>query len=202
MSKRIDVKEFLQQRPLSWSAISSFAYDPEQWYKRYILNEKQPETIEMLFGKALATSIENGKPLAPVTIVGTCEHPFKVMFSGVPLIGFADSFCTKTFRKLAEYKSGKKAWDQSRVDQHGQISMYLLMNFITNKVPPEEVECFLEWVPTEETGDFKIQFTTTPPTVHQFKTKRTMIDILNFGAYINSTVDAMQKYCDDKQLSP
>lgn len=209
MVNKINVKEFLQTRPLSWSALSSFEYDPEQWYKRYILNEKMPETIEMIFGKVLANSIENGKPLVPVTIIHpekivkgeNVEHPFKVVFNGIPLIGFVDTFCHRTFRKLGEFKSGKKPWDQKRVDEHGQIDMYLLQNFITNKVPPGDVECFLEWVPTEETGDFKIQFV-KPINIHHFKTKRTMVDILNFGARINSTVEAMQRYVDEKSLSP
>ena len=194
----MNIKEFLQTRPLSWSAISSWEYDPEQWYKRYILNEKEPDSAAMLFGKELANSIENDKPLVPVTIIGKAEHQFKVVFNGIPLVGFVDNFCVETFRKLGEYKSGVKAWDQERADDHGQITMYLMMNYITNKVPPEEVECFLEWVPTEETGDFKVKFK-EPVEVHKFHTKRTMTDIIRFGARINATVEAMQKYVDQKE---
>lgn len=194
-----DVKELLKKRPLSWSAISSFEWDKEQWYKRYVLGEKDPESREMLFGKALATSIEKGQPLAPVTIIGKAEHPFKVTFNGIPLIGFADNFCLNTYRKLGEYKSGKKAWDQKRVDEHGQLTMYMLMNYITNKVQPEEVDCFLEWVPTEETEDFDIKFV-EPITVHHFNTKRTMRDIIMFGDRINKTVNAMQEYVKAHQI--
>lgn len=204
------MKDRFIKRPLSWSQISCWEYSKEDWYNRYILNEKTKESPEMLFGKSLATSIENGKPIAPVTIIHpekivkgeNVEHAFKVMFNGIPLIGFADTFDHKTFKQLGEFKSGKKAWDQKRVDGHGQLDMYLLANYITNKVQPSDVDCFLEWIPTEETGDFKIQFTTTPPTVVHFKTKRTMVDILNFGARINATVEAMQRYVDERQLSP
>lgn len=196
MSK-INVKELLQSRPLSWSAISRFEYNPEEWYQKYILGIVDTDNKEMIFGKLFAKSIEDGKPLAPISIVGKAEHVFKVVFNGIPLIGFVDNFCTETNRKLREYKTGKKPWDQKRVDAHGQIDMYLLMNYITNKVRPEEVECALEWIPTIETGDFKIEFA-YPITVHHFKTKRTLSDIINFGARINSIVNAMQTYVNSK----
>jgi hypothetical protein len=207
MVKKFNIREFLQTRPLSWSALSSFDYDPEQWFKRYILGEKQRENSRMIFGKVIAHSIEMGRPLVPFTIINgepikgkNVEHPFKVMFSGVPLIGFADTFDHVSFKKLGEFKTSEKGWDQTRVDQHGQITMYLLMNYITNKVNPEDVECFLEYAQTYEDSNFKIKFV-KPVKIYHFKTKRTMADILRFGKYINDTIDAMQKYVESRQLS-
>lgn len=201
----MNIRDFLQTRPLSWSAISKFEYDPEEWFRKYILGEKTIETIEMKFGKAFASAIEDGKPLAPVTIIHgpeavpgkNVEYPFKVVLRGIPLVGYADTFDDRKCKRLGEFKTGKKAWDQKRVDEHGQITMYLLMNFIQNKVPPEEVSCFLEWIPTTDTGDFNITFL-EPVTVHPFETKRTMADIINFGKRIESTIDAMQAFVDQK----
>ena len=187
------MKDFLNTRPLSWSAISAFQYDPEQWYRRYWLGIKDPPNKVMEFGKAFGKSIEDGKPMAPVTILSKCEQEFKIVFDGIPLVGFADTFDHKTKKRLGEYKTSARSWSQSRVDDHGQITMYALMNYITNKVKPEECEFFLENVLTEEQGDFSIVLK-QPVKVYHFKTKRTMADILRFAQLIKDTVKAMGEY--------
>lgn len=188
------------KRPLSWSALSSFEYSPEQWYSRYILKEKQDESKEMMFGKSIGKLLETDPTFLPqIQRHSKMEHPFNVVFSGIKLVGYADSFCDKTFRKLSEYKTGKKKWDQKRVDTHGQIDMYLLMNYITNKIDPFEVEVTLVWMPTQETGDFSISFIEPiKENIKAFNTKRTMSDILHFGQFINDSVTEMQKYVDNR----
>lgn len=186
-------KTFDKDRPLSWSAISSFEYDKEQWYRKYVLKQEQEVTPALSFGKAVADSIENGKPLAPVTLHSAVEFRFECEFGGIKLIGFADTFDDKTFRKLGEFKTGKKPWDRKRVDDHGQLTMYLLMNWIMHKVPPEQVEVFLEWMPTKENGDFTMSFVDAKDIRH-FRTKRSMRDILNFGMRIKKTYAEMELY--------
>jgi len=191
------------ERPLSWSAISSFEYDPKQWHDKYVLGKKQKESAEMLFGKKVGERLASDPKYLPfVPRLKKFEHEFKVSFDGIPLIGFADSFCTLTSKKLYEYKTGVKAWDQKRVDMHGQIDMYLLMHFIKEKIRPEEVACKLVWLPTkrEEGGDFKVHISFIEPieeTFKIFKTKRTMSDILRFGERIKSTYKAMQEYVEN-----
>lgn len=190
-------KTFDKSRPLSWSAISSFEYDPEQWYRKYVLNQKDDETKEMIFGKKLATALELGKcDIKDLVekLPHKKEHPFKVMFGKIPLIGFCDDFDDKNFTTLNEVKTGKKPWTQKRADEHGQIDMYLLMNFITNKIRPEDVKCAIHWLPTQENGDFSITFI-EPVKVHTFHTKRTMAQILAFGARINRVYQEMETYC-------
>ncbi len=197
-------KTFDKSRPLSWSSISSFEYNPEQWYKKYVLGETLPITPELIFGKIFADSCEARTPLAPITMLSQMEHPFAVVFGKIPLVGYADTFCKETLKNTGEFKTGVKKWDQKRVDDHGQITMYALMNYITNKVKPDECEFFLEWIPTKkvdiENGDFKgydyrVEFASNPPEVHHFKTKRTMQDLLNFGTYINKVYKEMENYC-------
>lgn len=187
------MKTFDKKRALSWSAISSFEYDKEEWYRKYVLGIKPEDNKEMAFGRKFAQSIESGKPLAPVLTLSAVEHPFQVSFNGIPLIGYADSFCDKTFKKLEEYKTGKKIWDQKRADEHRQIDMYLLMNLITNKIRPEDVECAITWIPTQENGDFSISFV-EPIRVHRFVTKRTTAQVLKFGAYIKNIYKDMELY--------
>lgn len=197
-NKNFKISEFLKNRPLSWSALSSFEYDPEQWYQNYFLGKKPDPSKEMQFGSRFAKSCENREPLAPVTMLCKMEQPFKIVFNQIPLIGFADSFCENSKKGFIEYKTGKKAWTQERADGHGQITMYALMNYVTNKVTPEECTFVLEWIPTIERGDFTIDFV-RPIKVHSFNTKRTTSDILHFGARINKTIKEMEIYVRNHQ---
>ena len=192
----------INKRPLSYSAISSFEYDKEQWYKKYILGEKLKETPELKFGKVFAKSCEDRCPLAPVTLLDKMEHKFSVVFDDIPLVGFADTWDDKTHLEGGEYKTGVQIWNQKRVDEHEQITIYLLMNYITHKINPDSVRYFLEWVPTKKiersNGDFsgedyEIAFV-TPITVRRFETKRTMTDILRYGAKIKRIVKEMEDY--------
>jgi len=185
-----------KDRPFSWSQLASWEWDQEQWYKKYVLGEKEATNKEMAFGKLLAQSLEDGACKIPELVERlpyTKEHPFKVKYGDIILVGFADDFDTKTFKNLNEVKSGKKAWDQKRADEHGQLSFYALMNYITNKVKPEDMVIKLHWVPTIETGSFEIQFK-QPIEVHTFTVKLTMKDILNMGARINRTIKEMESY--------
>ena len=187
---------FNKDRALSWSAISSFHYDPEQWYKKYVLLEPQEGSKEMDFGKEVGKKLETDPTFLPqIERLSKMEHPFNVVFNGIKMVGYADSFCDKTNRRLSEFKTGKKAWDQKRVDEHGQITLYCLMNYITTKVKPEEMDITLVWMPTQENGDFSISFVEPiEKNIKQFKTKRTMKDILMFATYINDTIKDMESY--------
>lgn len=185
-------------RPFSWSQLSSFEYDKEQWYKRYFIGEEFYETEEMKFGKMIGEKLASDPTFLPdVPRHSKFEHGFKVMFGKICLVGYGDSFCAITKRKLAEYKTGVKEWTQKRADEHGQIDMYLLMHYITEKIKPEEVECELVWLPTErkENGDFKVNIKLVEPVVpRRFRTKRTMTDILAFGSRINRIYKEMEQY--------
>ena len=203
-NKPFNIYEFLKKRPLSWSAISSFEYDPEQWYKRYILGEKTPENAEMKFGKFIGEKIATDPTFMPfVPRLGKHEHELRVMFGKIALIGFMDDFCAVSRKKMYELKTGVKEWDQKRVDEHGQITLYNLLHYITEKVKPEDMENTLIWLPTKRTenGNFEVKIEFVEPiekTMKIFKTKRTMADILQFGARINRIVGEMNKYVLDK----
>lgn len=199
----MNLRQFFDGRPLSWSSLSSFEYDPEGWYRKYILGQKDPDTKELIFGKAFAKSIEDGTCVVPGLLEALAkkkEQGFSIVFQGIKMVGFADAFDDTTLKVIDEVKTGKKAWDQKRVDDHGQITLYALFNFVTNKIRPEDTKFALYWVPTEENGKFEIDFV-KPVRFIQFDTKRTTLDIIKFGQYILSTVDRMQAFCDAKDLS-
>lgn len=196
MANKKETKHSWKDKPLSWSAISSFMYDPEQWYKKYVLDQKQDQTVEMEFGKTIGKMLEtDAKYLPQIPRHSKMEHQFKCKFGDIELVGYADTFCDKTFKKLSEFKTGKRAWDQKRVDTHGQIDMYLLMNWIMNKIKPEEVEISLVWMPTQDNGDFSISFVEPiEQNIKIFKTKRRMADVLRFGVMIKNIYKQMELY--------
>lgn len=200
------VKKF-KERPLSWSSLSSWEWDKKEWAKKYLDGIELPPGPELIFGKAFADSIENGTCVVPELLSALQkkkEHEFKCKFGNIELIGYGDAFCDDTFRILDEVKTGVKEWDQKRVEQHGQLTMYCLQNFIINKVKPEEMDINLFWIPTEkkelENGDFggfdySIDFK-YPITVERFKTSRTLSDIINFGIYIKKIHQEMLAFAE------
>ena len=189
-----------KERPYSWSQHSSFIYSHEQWYSKYILGEISATSPEMEFGKFIGGKLEKDPAFLPqIKRNNVMEHEFKCMFGKIPLVGYADSFCTFTNKLLEEYKTGVKKWDQKRVDDHGQLTMYLLMHYIITKTRPEDVLITLWWMPTKriENGDFTIKINFIEPieeNIKSFSTKRTTKDILKFGALINKTYKEMEMY--------
>lgn len=183
-----------RKRPLSWSAISSFEYSPEQWYKKYVLGEEEAPSPQMQFGKEAGEQIAKNPKYIPYLRRGKrFEYEIKATFNKIPLIGFIDSYTPHT--DLEEYKTGERKWDQKRADQHGQIDMYLLLLYLKHKVHPSKVKCRIHWLATHEAGNFRVYYTNTyTPVITVFETKRTMKDLLKFGARINRTVKEMQAY--------
>ncbi len=189
-----DIFAFLKARPLSWSAISCFEWNPDEWYRRYVLGEREAPTKEMLFGSMIGKKVEKDPSFLPAVVRHSrMEYPFKGVFSKYPLVGFADSLCGETFGKLAEYKTGKKPWDQKRADSHGQLDMYALMNYMMNGVRPQDLEITLVWLPTEETPEGAIRLV-EPISPVAIRTRRTMRQALEFGVRIERTVMLMQDY--------
>lgn len=190
----------LNSRPLSWSSISSFEYDPKEWARKYLEGKETPPSAEMVFGSKVGKKLETDLTFLPmIPRYSKMEHPFNVKMGDILLTGYADSLCTLTNKKLAEYKTGVKKWDQKRVNQHGQIDMYLLMHYITTRVKPEEVEVLLIWLPTQrrESGTFEVDISFVEPIedhIKFFKAKRSMVDILKFAGYIKAVVEKMRTY--------
>lgn len=199
-----------RNRPLSHSQLNTWAYSKEDWYNKYILNKPIEPSPEMEFGKKFAEAIENGKPLAPVTLLPAVEHKFEFIFSGIHCVGYADTFDNVTFKQLGEYKTGNKIWDKKRVDDHEQFDFYCLGNYIINKVKPDDMSLFLECVQTKKTphrssglskkGEYTISLK-KPIKVYRFETKRTMADMLKFCNKIKKTVKEMEEFCKEKALS-
>lgn len=190
-------------RDYSWSQHSSFLWNPPDWHSKYILELPQRDSAELRFGKLFADSCEARDPIAPVTLLSKVEHAFKENHDDITLIGYADTIDDTTFKHIGEFKTGVKAWDQKRVDEHGQITFYCLLNFLQNKVPPQDVKLFLEWVPTRKLHNkdgftYEIIFRDFDPVPVHFETTRTMRDVLRLGREIRETRKLMEEYALSK----
>lgn len=211
--KKFDLKTiYHKDRPLSWSAISSFEWNKGQWYRKYVLKELPEDTPELLFGKMIDERIQAEPDFLPELVrYPVLQHEMRTEFNGIPLLGFADAYRPRVrpaknrsseCAAIRDYKTGRKPWDQKRADETGQLTMYLFMLWLRDKTKPEEVEGYIDWLPTH-IEDGKIAFI-EPVTIHTFKTKRTMREVLAFGQRIKDTWVQMEQYCQreaDKELT-
>lgn len=191
-----------EERPLSWSAISSFEWNPTQWYKKYVLKELPIDTPELRFGSMIDKKVQDDPTFLPELVrYPVLQHEMRTIFDGIPLLGFADTYRPRVrpakgreslTAALRDYKTGRKPWDQKRANETGQLTMYLLMLWQQHKIRPEDVECYIDWLPTH-IKDGEIAFI-EPVKIHTFKTKRTMHELLTFGQRIKDTYAAMEEY--------
>jgi hypothetical protein len=215
-NKTFDIRKFLATRPLSWSALSSFEYDKEQWFETYILGKRQ-ESPEMTFGSIVDKKIQTDPSFLPkLPRYPLMQYKMNAVFNGIPLTGLPDGLSlnsvetenTKGYKVfwdkgyiLSDYKTGRKAWDKKRADETGQLTMYLFLLYILHKEKPEQFRCFIHWLPTvkHEAGDFtvKVDFHDGihgEDGIKTIETKRTMADLLKFGERINKVIKEMEQY--------
>lgn len=183
-------------RPLSHSQLSTFEYNPEEWYRRYILGEKQEPNPAMLFGSKVGDSIGTPESMVPdLNPPGVKEYELRANIGDIFLIGFADHYCPDT-KTLHENKTSdnKEKWNQKTVDSHSQLTMYALLLFLQDKVAPKDVSITLNYIPTRAVGfDFELP---DPPEFYQYHTKRTNLQVVEYVNYIKTTVDKMNEYID------
>lgn len=196
MNKSFSIYIFLKQRPLSWSAISSFEWDPEQWYRRYVLGIEEDPTEELKFGKYVGDMLQKSKDfMKSIPRLSVFEHEMRATLKTkkglIPMLGFMDAH--EPILDMDEYKTGKKPWTQERADTHGQIDMYLLLHFLLTKTAPEKMRVRIFWMPTKLNGDFTISFVGADNAIC-FHTKRTTRQVLEFATRIKKTVEAMEQY--------
>ena len=183
-----------KERPLSWSAISSWEYNKEQWAKKYLDNIKEPANPAMLFGHLIGQAIAQKHSQAPKVPHGSVwEYKMVAKVGNIPLLGYADSF-EPSPPIMDEYKThGVNGWSQKRVDEHGQFTMYALLLYLQDKIHPKDLGIRLSAIPVRSKNDFSMEVNNDLP-ILTFETKRTMADILRFGAYIKAVVKDMKSY--------
>lgn len=145
----------LPKSHLSYSAISLWQKNKEQFRAKYYENEPQAETAEMIFGKKIAKLLEEkpkDKILRKVPRYRRSEQRIEIYVGHVPVLGYIDTFAP---RKCAfrEYKTGhtradgSAPWNAVAVLKHDQLPFYsLLIKLWRGKVTEL---CHLDWLETE-----------------------------------------------------
>lgn len=197
-----ETKEALEKflkRPLSWSSISQFRYDPSIWYDKYINGAKQRPTGPIVFGKNVGERLASEPTFLPeVPRLKEYEHELKVDLGGIQCIGYLDNFDLEN-RAFAEFKTGKN-WTQKKAESHGQIDMYCAMIYLKHGIKPEELDIKLIWLPTEQRL-LKTDFVKDMQPV-VFPIKKTMRDILTFMVEVQKTHKEMLEYIETYLQQP
>ncbi len=185
-----------KKRPLSWSSISQFRYDPEIWYDKYILGKKSRVTGPIVFGKNVGERLASEQDFLPdVPRLKEYEHELLVKIGKIECIGFLDNFDLDD-KCFSEFKTGKK-WTQEKADKHGQIDMYAAMIYLKYGIKPEDLKISLIWLPTEEQQDFRTDFVKDMKPVI-FPVKKTLKEVLIFMAEIQVIHKEMLEYIRSK----
>lgn len=186
-----------KERSVSWSQLSSFKYSKDQWANKYIYGHTESANNGMLYGNVVGDSLGTPESLVPNLnpyLVGIKEYELKVKLNKHQLVGYCDHYCPNTLT-LNENKTSQKLtrWDQTEVDNHGQLTMYALMLYLKEGTKPENLNMWLNFIPVKEGGDFQLDLV-SPDLFHRFQTKRTTMQCLQFGADIDKQLKEMEKY--------
>lgn len=182
-------------RPLSYSQLSCWEYNKDEWYERYILNKKTPANSAMRAGTLIGDSIGTDKSLVPLlTPPGVKEYELRASLGNIHIVGFCDHYCPDT-RILHENKTStsRLKWNQKSVDTHKQLDMYALMLFLTHDVLPDDLTIYLNYIPVIEGPDMRY-YLPNPVEHYTFETKRTAEQLVAMTQYIEKTVWDMCAY--------
>lgn len=203
-NKSFDIYKFLETRPLSYSALNAFSDDewgnPEKWYQSYILGIKQSSKY-LDFGNYVDKKFQSDPTFLPtIPRIGKFQHKMEAVLilqkRKIPLIGFADQH--KPIKRIAtrDLKTGKQGayqWNQKKADTTEQLTFYALLHWLCDGIRSEDIDFYIDWVPTYEKADLKIDFV-KPIVPVTFKTKRTMAQVIALCSKIERTLEEMQEY--------
>lgn len=146
----LQIKLILPKPWLSWSSINCWMTNPERFRREYFENAEKLDTKFLRFGKGIAKLIEEGKhtELLPDLIVyDSPEYEMRVEVLGVPMLAYIDTY-NSVDNVFREYKTGKHAWTQAKVQKHDQLTLYAtLLKHLKGQMPEY---CDLDWIETRE----------------------------------------------------
>lgn len=184
-------------RPMSWSQVSSWEYNPRGWFNKYISGIKEPSNPAMEFGNLVGDTLGLPTSMVPLLnphLVGIKEYELSPSLGKIKLTGFCDHYCPKVLT-LNENKTSQntKKWNQKSVNEHGQLTLYSLMIYLQNGTKPEDLTIKLNYIPVAQGQDFHI-YLPDPDTFHIYPTKRTTQEALQFGADLIKLRKTMEDY--------
>ena len=188
----------LHSKPLSWSAISSYEYDKEQWAKKYLEGVTTPASPQMLFGNVVGNKLAKDPTYLPVVLRYDAFEPcLTATLDGIPLIGYFDSLDTKEYH-FYEYKtsSNKDKWTHKSANLHGQILFYLTLIYLNTKRLPEMIKIKLFYIPVISDDNFKLGVNESG--IQSFEIKHTTTEMLKFMKKIKKIYKAMENMAKNK----
>jgi hypothetical protein len=148
-------KIILPKPHLSYSQMSMWLRNKDQYRERYYLNGPSFETRESIFGKTTAKMLEDGvkdKVLDRVPRYHFKEYRIEQEICGIPFLAVLDSF-QKSTGSILEYKTSKNPWTPLMVQKHLQLDVYsLLVKLLHGYVDPWTK---LVWIETEYTPELQ-----------------------------------------------
>ena len=152
----------------------------------------------MDFGSQIELKFQEDPTFLPKIPRGeVLQHELIGIYNGIRLIGKPDILSFKNDKFLADLKTGRSPWSQSKADTTGQLTFYAFLLWINYKVKPEDFKMAIYWLPTMEDKDFKVQMVKDAK-VEVFKTKRTMRDVLLFVKKMEVILKEMESYAQSR----
>lgn len=164
-------KEFFETKEIIfgstlWNMIELWEYHDTEMIVDKVMRDFYGEVVvDPRKEKIVRQSIENiqGNPefiqkVQEMSFDFWSEMETKMMrfIDDVCLIGFADN-TTADWKMIKEFKTGKWAWTQSKVDEHWQLDFYCLMTYLEKWYLPDDVE--LTWFQTKDDWNWGITIT-------------------------------------------
>jgi len=191
----------LPKEHLSWSSLTLWESSKKSWWKRYVLGEKMFETKHLKKGKEFAEAVENDESedliidsmLPYLQKCDVMEARIEALFPNdffpdLKLLGFKDT--ATGFEIFREYKTGSLPWDQKKVDLHGQLAFYGLIDSYNGAEKP--AKCFLDWFEVIKKKDSKeVEFTGK---FESFERKLKKSDLTNMEKRIKKALKEMAEY--------
>lgn len=146
------MKYILPQDHLSYSSLDLWSRDKDAFRRRYYEGIKLPDSIFTLYGREVHQQIDTDPSFADIRLP-VSEHRMTVSISGVPILGYIDTYDPET-HAFGEYKSGTRKpngdprWTQVDVQKHDQLVFYSLL--IKEKYGVSINRTYLVWLETEK----------------------------------------------------
>lgn len=136
----------LPKRYLSYSQMKLWLDNKEAYRRRYYDGVEEPKSPELMFGSEMAKGLEDGTIAVPGLVrYPVAEWRYSGDIGGVPFAAYLDTFWPDR-HKFREYKTGKVAWTQKKVEEHMQLDVYSLV--VQEATGDVDDECHLDWIVT------------------------------------------------------
>jgi len=196
-----DLNSILRFPTISWSSYNAFKnYDKDEWYESYVLGNRSKPNKAMLFGQFIGEKLAINPDFMPeVPRPAIYEQELHGKLDKINLVGHLDGLTLEPNCELLEYKTStnRNRWNQESVNNWGQVTFYCLLLYLNFKIVPEDIRIRLVSIMGEEaeesfditeTGEFFV-----------FETKRTLKDLLVFGAELKAVHTQMKKFVASKE---